>query len=150
MKTLANAGDKRAALVLRITDQKSKMLSAILIGNNIVNLSASSLATSMAIKAFGSFGAGIATGILTFLILIFGEITPKNAATLRSNDIARRDARFIWSLMYILTPVIFIVNSISIFILRLRGVKNEESGDALTNDEIRTLVDYSEEKGTIE
>jgi len=150
IKTLANAGDKRAILVLRITDQKSKMLSAILIGNNIVNLSASSLATSMAIKFFGSYGAGIATGILTFLILIFGEITPKNAATLRANEISMRDAHFIWSLMYILTPVIFIVNSISIFILRLRGVKNEESGDALTTEEIRTLVDYSEEKGTIE
>ena len=65
MRTLAESGDKRADRVLRVTDDSGKMLSAILIGNNIVNLSASSLATSLAIKYFGSFGAGIATGILT-------------------------------------------------------------------------------------
>ena len=76
MRTLAESGDKRADRVLRVTDDSGKMLSAILIGNNIVNLSASSLATSLAIKYFGSFGAGIATGILTLLILIFGEVTP--------------------------------------------------------------------------
>lgn len=75
---LAEDGNKRAATVLRITDNSGKMLSAILIGNNIVNLSASSLATSLAIKIWGSVGAGIATGILTVLILIFGEISPKD------------------------------------------------------------------------
>ena len=63
MRTLAEDGDKRAAAVLRITDDSGKMLSAILIGNNIVNLSASSIATSLAIKLWGSVGAGIATGI---------------------------------------------------------------------------------------
>ena len=71
MRTLADDGNKRAERVLRITDDSHKMLSAILIGNNIVNLSASSLATTLAIKLWGSVGAGIATGILTFLILVF-------------------------------------------------------------------------------
>ena len=71
MRTLADDGNKRAEQVLRITDDSLKMLSAILIGNNIVNLSASSLATTLAIKLWGSVGAGIATGILTFLILVF-------------------------------------------------------------------------------
>ena len=70
MRTLADDGNKRAEQVLRITDDSHKMLSAILIGNNIVNLSASSLATTLAIKLWGSVGAGIATGILTFLIRI--------------------------------------------------------------------------------
>ena len=74
MRTLSEAGDKRATRVLRITSDSGKMLSAILIGNNIVNLSASSLATSLAIRHFGSAGAGVATGILTFLVLIFGEV----------------------------------------------------------------------------
>ena len=82
MRTLADDGNKRAERVLRITDDSHKMLSAILIGNNIVNLSASSLATTLAIKLWGSVGAGIATGILTFLILVFGEISPKTFATL--------------------------------------------------------------------
>ena len=75
MRTLAEDGDQRAARVLRITDDSGKMLSAILIGNNIVNLSASSIATSLAIRLWGSVGAGIATGVLTVLILI-SEIVP--------------------------------------------------------------------------
>ena len=88
MRTLAEDGDKRAERVLRITDDSGKMLSAILIGNNIVNLSASSIATSLAIELWGSVGAGIATGILTLLILIFGEISPKTLATIYSERIA--------------------------------------------------------------
>lgn len=77
MRTLADEGNKRAARVLAVTDNSSKMLSAVLIGNNIVNLTASSISTSLALKLFGSVGVGIATGILTLLILIFGEISPK-------------------------------------------------------------------------
>lgn len=85
MRTLAESGDKRAASVLDITDDMHKMLSAILIGNNVVNLYASSLATTLAIRLFGSVGAGIATGILTLLILIFGEISPKTLATINAD-----------------------------------------------------------------
>ena len=66
LRSLAEEGDNRAATVLKVTDDSGKMLSAILIGNNIVNLSASSIATSLAIKLWGSVGAGVATGILTF------------------------------------------------------------------------------------
>lgn len=73
MRTLADEGNKRAARVLAVTDNSSKMLSAVLIGNNIVNLTASSISTSLALKLFGSVGVGIATGILTLLILILWE-----------------------------------------------------------------------------
>ena len=72
MRSLAEEGDSRATLVLKLIENPGKLLSTILIGNNIVNLSASSLATSLAITLWGSVGAGIATGIITFLILIFG------------------------------------------------------------------------------
>ena len=112
MRTLAEDGNKRAATVLRITDNSGKMLSAILIGNNIVNLSASSLATSLAIKIWGSVGAGIATGILTVLILIFGEISPKTLATVNSEKLALTYANVIEVLMKLLTPVI--LSSISL------------------------------------
>ena len=87
MRTLAEAGNKKAEKVLKVTENSPKMLSAILIGNNIVNLSASSLTTSLAIKLFGSVGAGVATGILTFLILIFGEVSPKTLATIKADKI---------------------------------------------------------------
>ncbi len=84
MRTLADEGSKRAVRVLEITEDSGKMLSAILIGNNIVNLSASSIATTLALRVFGSAGAGIATGLLTVLILIFGEISPKTLAALHA------------------------------------------------------------------
>ena len=88
IRTLAEGGSKQAARVLTIIGNMHKMLSAILIGNNIVNISASSLATTLAIQLFGSVGAGIATGILTVLILIFGEISPKTIATIHADRIA--------------------------------------------------------------
>ena len=84
MRSLAEEGNKRAARVLQVTDDSAKMLSAILIGNNVVNLTASSLATALALRIFGNAGAGIATGILTVLILISVEISPKTMATLRA------------------------------------------------------------------
>lgn len=88
MRSLAEDGNSRAACVLKVTDDSGKMLSAILIGNNIVNLSASSIATSLALDMWGSVGAGIATGILTLLILIFGEISPKQLQPLMQKNIS--------------------------------------------------------------
>lgn len=150
MRTLSEAGDKRADRVLRITENSGKMLSAILIGNNIVNLSASSLATALAIRFFGSFGAGIATGILTFLILIFGEITPKTMATLHADKQSLRIAWIIDALMKILTPFIFIINTISIGILFLLRVDPNAKNNQMTEEELRTIVDVSQETGVIE
>ena len=88
IRTLIDEGNKRAVKVGKILDDPGKMLSAVLIGNNIVNIGASSLATVLATKLFGSSGAGIATGVLTLLILIFGEITPKSLATLYSEKLS--------------------------------------------------------------
>lgn len=150
MRTLSEAGDKRADRVLRVTDNSGKMLSAILIGNNVVNLSASSLATSLAISYFGSKGAGIATGILTFLILIFGEVSPKTLATIYADSIALRYSGIIAFLMKILTPVIFIINRISMRFLRLLRVDPAAGNKQMTEEELRTIVDVSQETGVIE
>lgn len=150
MRTLAEAGDKRAARVLKITDDQGKMLSAILIGNNIVNLSASSLATTLAIKIFGSMGAGIATGILTFLILIFGEVSPKTMATIQADKLALGISGIIDFLMKVLTPIIFIINKLSMGFLFLLGVKPDAASKTMTEEEIRTIVDVGQESGVIE
>lgn len=150
MRTLAENGDKRAKRVLNITDQMHKMLSAILIGNNIVNLSASSIATTLAIKLFGSVGAGIATGILTFLILIFGEISPKTLATIHADKIVLSYSSIIYSLMYILTPVIFIINWLSMGFLKLLRVNPEAEQAAMTEEELKTIVDVGHETGVLE
>lgn len=150
LKTMADDGDKKAARVLNVASRPKKMLSAILIGNNIVNLSASSLATTLAIEIFGSVGAGIATGILTLLILIFGEITPKSLATLNSTKLSLLFAPVIAALMWVLTPVITIVNFLSGLVIRLFGIDPDFKDDTITEEEIRTMVDVSHENGAIE
>lgn len=150
MRTLADNGDKRAARVLRVTGNPGKMLSAILIGNNIVNLSASSISTSLAIRLFGSTGAGIATGILTFLILIFGEVTPKTMATIKADAMSLTVAAPIGFLMKILTPVIFIINKLSLGLMFLLHVNIKDAQKKMTEEELRTIVDVSQENGVIE
>ena len=150
MRTLSEAGDKRADRVLRVTENSSKMLSAILIGNNLVNLSASSIATTLATKIWGSAGAGIATGILTFLILIFGEVSPKTMATIYADRMSLHIAGFIEFLMKVLTPLIFIINKLSMGFLLLLRVNPNDANNAMTEEELRTIVDVSEETGVIE
>ena len=97
VRNLVEEGDNRAVILSKIIEDQGKMLSALLIGNNIVNLSASSLATVMATDWFGSIGPGIATGVLTLVILIFGEITPKTCATIQSEKLALNFARFVYA-----------------------------------------------------
>ena len=150
MRTLADNGDKRAARVLRVTGNPGKMLSAILIGNNIVNLSASSISTSLAIHLFGNTGAGIATGILTFLILIFGELTPKTMTTIKADSMSLTAAAPIGFLMKILTPVIFIINKLSLGLMFLLHVNIKDAQKKMTEEELRTIVDVSQENGVIE
>ena len=150
IKTLADEGNSRAAMVLKILENKQKMLSAILVGNNIVNLSSSSLSTMLAVKILGSVGAGVATFIITFLILILGEISPKTLATIHAEKMALLFAPIIHALMWILTPVIWIVNAISGSLLRLFGVNPNESKPLLTEGELKTIVDVGHETGVIE
>ena len=150
MRTLADNGDKRAARVLHVTGNPGKMLSAILIGNNIVNLSASSISTSLAIHLFGNTGAGIATGNLTFLILIFGEVTPKTMATIKADSMSLTAAAPIGFLMKILTPVIFIINKLSLGLMFLLHVNIKDAQKKMTEEELRTIVDVSQENGVIE
>lgn len=150
LKGLADEGDKRAQRVLEITGDSGKMLSAILIGNNIVNLSASSIATALAIKLFGNAGAGIATGTLTVLVLIFGEISPKTLATIHADKIALAYGGVILALMKLLTPVIFIINKLSIGFLRLLRVNVSNEPVPLTEAELRTIVDVGHQTGVIE
>lgn len=126
------------------------MLSAILIGNNIVNIGASSIATTLAIDIFGSIGSGIATGVLTIVILIFGEVSPKTMATIKADSFALANAGIIEFLMFLLTPLIFIINKMSSAVLWVLHINPNDADTAMTEDEIRTIVDESQESGEIE
>ena len=150
LKTLAAKGSKNALLVLKIMEKPEKMLSAVLIGNNIVNLSASALATTVIIKLFGNAAIGVATGMLTFLILIFGEITPKSLASKKPESMSLVYAAPIYALMFILTPAIVTINLASGFVLKLLGAGNAPRQDIMTEEELRTIVDVSHEEGVIE
>ncbi len=150
MRTLAEDGNVKARRVLKITDNSGKLLSAILVGNNIVNLSASSLTTTMAISLFGNTAVGIATGIITFLILIFGEITPKTLATVHADSISLAYSGVISFIMKIFTPIIFIVNKASLGIMFLLRVDPDKTQNSMTEDDLRTIVDVSHEDGVIE
>lgn len=149
MRNLADNGNKRAAKVLKVTENTDKMLSAILIGNNIVNLTASSISTALTLKIFGSKLVGIATGILTFLILVFGEITPKNVASKNAENMALSYIGVISFLVTLLTPVIFIVNTVAKFVISIFN-KNGDDNNAVTEEELRAMVEYSHEEGIIE
>ncbi|MBE5902485.1 MAG: HlyC/CorC family transporter [Lachnospiraceae bacterium] len=150
MQSKAEEGNRRAKRVLKITENKSKMLSAILIGNNLVNISASSLATTLAISLWGNVGAGIATGILTLLVLIFGEITPKTMATLQAEKLALSYSAPVFIIMKLLTPVIFLVNQLALIVLRLFRIDAKAGNAALTENELRTMINVSHESGEIE
>ena len=149
MRSLAEEGNKRAKRVIQITEDSGKMLSAILIGNNLVNLSASSITTSIA-YVFGGSAVAIATGIITLLILLFGEISPKTVATIHSEKLSLAYAYPISFLMKITTPLIFIVNSLSNIILFILRVDPDAKNDSMTESELRTIVDVSHEDGVIE
>lgn len=150
MRTLEEEGNKRAATVNKILDRYSKMLTAILIGNNIVNLSASSLATTLVIDIWGNAYVGIATGILTFVILLAGEIVPKTWASLNSEKIALFYSHIIYSMIKLLTPVIFIIDALTNGILKLMRIDPDKKTDTITENELKTYVDVSHEDGEIE
>ena len=150
LRTLADEGNKRAAKVLDIVENHtSKMLSAILIGNNLVNITASSLATSLA-YSFGGYMISIATAALTVAILIFGEITPKNYATLNAEKITLRYIPVLSFFMTIMTPFIFIIDLFSRIFMKLLRVDSDAANKAMTEEELRTIVDVSHEDGVIE
>ena len=148
MRSLEEEGNKRAAKVNKILDNYGKMISTILIGNNIVNIGASALATTLAIRI--NLVVGIATGILTIVILLFGEIIPKTWAKISNEGIALTYSGIIYFLMQVLTPVIIVIDFLSKAILRLMRIDPNQKISTMTEGELKTYVDVSHEDGVIE
>lgn len=150
LQALAEEGNKKAENALKTIDNSSKLLSTILIGNNLVNNFASALSTALAIKLMGNGAVGLATGIITVAILVFGEITPKTLAAANAEKLALAYASVIQVLMKLLTPVIIIINAICRFLLKLLHVDADGSLNTMTEMELRTIVDVSHKDGVIE
>lgn len=149
IRSMAESGVKRAQTLMKIFENDAKMLSAILIGNNLVNTYAASIASMIALSFGGSAAVSVATFIITFLILVFGEITPKTIATQNAEKLALAYGPVILLLMRILTPVIWFINLFSACILKILGV-GKDSRPSMTESELRTIVDVSHEEGVIE
>lgn len=139
----------RVLTLQKILDNRSKLISAILIGNNVVNISASSLMTSLVIRIWGNSAVGIGTGILTLLVLIFGEIVPKTWAMCNNEKLSLAYARVIYLLMQLLTPVIFVIDKISGLFLGFLHI-DPSARVTMTETELKTYVDVSHEDGVIE
>lgn len=150
IQSLKEQGNKKAAILERVISDSGKMLSTILIGNNIVNMAASSLTTTLTIEVFGNVYVGIATGLMTLIVLLFGEITPKTLASIHAEKLALGYARIIYFLMTILTPVIFIVGKLSNAVMLVLRVDPNAHHNSMTEHELRTIVNVSQEEGVIE
>ena len=150
VRTLADEGNKRAELVQKILNRYPKFLSTVLIGNNIVNISASALMTTLAIYTGLPWAVSAGTGILTFVVLLFGEIIPKTWANLYAETVALIYAPIVQFLMILLTPVIFIVDKIAYVFLRILGIDPKKKKAVITESELRTIVEASHEEGVIE
>ncbi len=141
---------KGAKLVEKLTKDPNKLLGAILIGNNIVNILASSLATTLFVNALGASGVGIATAVMTVLVLIFGEITPKSIAKQKSEQVALKVSKPISIIVKLFKPFIGIFSFISSGFIRLLGGDPKASEPFITEEELRTMVGVSEEEGVLE
>lgn len=138
-----------AKVVDKLVSNPSKLLGAILVGNNLVNIGASSLATSLAIRHFGEGGVGIATAIMTVLVLIFGEITPKSLAASNSEPIALRVSKPLNIITKIFTPITTVLMFITNGIIKLLGGDPDQDKPFITEEELRTMVQVSHEEGVI-
>jgi putative hemolysin len=147
VETLVRNKKKLSKLLKHLKERPHKLLITILIGNNIVNIGAASLATVVFTDIFGSSGVGIATGIMTFLILVFGEITPKTIATQHSVKISLITSPIVYVLMIILTPLVFIFELITKAANAIFGSSNQQN---LSQDEIKTMLTMGKKEGVLD
>lgn len=150
LRHMAEEGNKSAKRALKLVENPSKLISALLIGNNIVNIFASSLATLIAIEKYGISATGIATSILTIVIIIFGEITPKSFATQYAEKVSMMFSKPVSILMTLLTPFVIIFYSISSWIIKLFGGDIRQNHPLVTEEELKTMVDVGSEEGVFE
>ncbi len=149
IRKLAKDGDPRAKVLLHLIEHPNRVIVTILVGNNLVNITAASLATSLAIEAFGSKGIGIATGVVTLIVLIFGEITPKSYSATNAEKVALFVARPIYLLMKLLAPLVLLLSKFAKLLVKSFGGE-VKLGPFITEEELKMLVEVGEEVGAIE
>nr|WP_269205792.1 hemolysin family protein [Clostridium botulinum] len=150
IRQMKEEGIKRAEIVDKLVDNTNKMLSAILVGNNVVNIGASALATSIAINQFGEKGVTISTVVMTIVVLIFAEITPKSLASSNPEKVSLGVAKYIEFITVVLNPIAVVFTYITKGILKIFGVNADTSKPFITEEELKTMLDVSHEEGVLE
>ncbi|WP_267313823.1 CNNM domain-containing protein [Limnobaculum xujianqingii] len=144
LRHLASKGNRQARRVEKLLQRPDRLISLVLIGNNLVNILASSLATVIGIRLYGNLGVAIATGILTFVILVFAEVLPKTVAALYPERVAFPSSFLLKPLQKIMAPLVWLLNGITRLIMHLFGLRSDVKGsDAVSKDELRTIVNAS-------
>ncbi|EOB6678972.1 HlyC/CorC family transporter [Vibrio vulnificus] len=141
LKHLANSGHKGAKRVEKLLSRPDRLIGLILIGNNLVNILASAIATILGMRLYGDLGVAIATGVLTLVVLVFAEVTPKTVAALYPERVSYASSILLAVLMKLLSPLVMLVNFITNGFIRLLGLKAQHNGeDNLSSEELRTVV----------
>ena len=148
LKALRDDGNRRAKTALWVTDNFDKALTAILIGNNVVNLGCSSLATILCLNIFKNYGAAIATGGTTLLVLTFGEVIPKCLGREMSDGIVLHTAGILKVLTYVLTPLVYFFTGIKSLFMKIANIK--KNSPSVTEDELKYIIETIEEEGILE
>lgn len=151
IRTLAEENNKKAKIIDQLLSDQDRLLSSILVGNNLVNIAASSLTTSFVISLFGNEGTGvaIATGFVTLMILIFGEISPKSIATKNAEAVTFKVCGVIRAVCFLCVPVVKVLNVFSHVIIHILG-GDTENGPTMTEEDLKTIVTVSHEEGVLE
>ena len=150
LKNLADEGSKRAAASLKILNNYSKLISGILIGNNLVNIAASALTTTLALLSGYSWAVSVATGLLTVIVLLVGEIIPKQWAKIKADKIVLVYSYVFRVYLFIFTPVIFLVDKTAFILMKVLRIDTKDDAPSITEGELRTILDTSHEDGVIE
>jgi len=140
LKHLASSGNKGAQRAIKMLERPDRLIGLILIGNNLVNILASAIATIIGIRLFGDVGVAIATGVLTLIVLVFSEVTPKTIAALHPERVAFPSSFILKWLLIVLSPLVKAINLITSGVLFLIGIRSVRSSDALSQEELRTVV----------
>ena len=151
IRHMKEEGVKGAKLVANLTEDSNKLLSTILVGNNIVNIAATSISTALFTSLIpGASGVAIATALMTVLVLLFGEITPKTIAANNSEKVAIFVSKPIKVIIFILRPVVWVFNLVTGLIFKILGIKDKGNQPYITEEELKTMVNVSHEEGVLE
>jgi len=150
IRHLKEEGVRGANIVEKITDEPKKLLSTILVGNNVVNIAATSISTSLLLTIFGKQGVAMSTAIMTIVILVFGEVTPKTLGSNNKERVSLAVAKIINVLILIMTPIVFVMNFITSIIFMIFRIKDDDPKSLVTEEELKLMVNVGHEEGVLE